>query len=223
MIELKNVSKTLFREKIFENVSLRVGNGECAAVVCEDEDKRIIITSIMSGAMGISDGAVLIGGYNVARYKIKAAKQLAVVCAEGVLYDELNVQEFLFFVAEAKGVPYERINAKVKDAIDICSIGRYSERLMGSLPHSVRRRVLLAQALLAEVSVLIICESATEVDSQTRQIFENVILGLTEKGVSVVIVCSEDSSYLKLSKKVYKIRSMTISALKDVSKEDDEE
>ena len=190
MIELKNVSKTLSGEKIFENISLRVGNGECCAIVCDDAQKCIILLSVISGAIGVSEGAVIINGYDIAKNRSKAACQIGYVPAEGALYENLSVEEFLVFAAEAKQISYERAAAKIKDACVACELEDKREKLISKLSYSARRRLLLAQALLAEPSVLIVGEPFDLLDAQTRRVFEDVALQLKERGASVVLVAS---------------------------------
>lgn len=223
MIELKGVSKTLLGERIFENISLRVGNGECAAIICEDDEQKILMTSILSCAVGVSEGAVIVGGYNASKHKIKAARQIGVVPAEGALYESMTVLEFLIFVAEAKEIPYERINAKVQDAVAFCALEPYRERLISSLSHSVRRRVLLAQAILTDVSALIICESGAELDTQSRKIFGNAVLTALSHGASVVILCGEGSFLTDFAKTVYETDGAGLGSFVACEKEDAEE
>ena len=205
MIELKGVSKTLSGERIFENISFRVGNGECVAVICEGEEQKILMSSILSGSVGVSEGSVLVGGYDLSKHKLKASRQIGVVPAEGALYESMTVGEFLTFVAEAKEIVYERINAKMRDAITFCALETYKDHLISALSHSVRRRVLLAQAILTEVSVLIVCESAAELDTQSKKIFENAVFAAASGGASVVLLCSEDSFLRGLASAAYKI------------------
>jgi ABC-2 type transport system ATP-binding protein len=221
LIELKNVSKTLSGERIFENISLRVGNGECATVLCERDEQKILMGSILSGSVGVSDGAVLIGGYNVQKHKMKAAKLIGVVPSEGALYENMTVMEFLFFVAEAKEILYERINAKVKDVLSYCALQSYAERLIGALSYSARRRVLLAQAILTEVSALIICDSGSKLDSETQKIFKDVILSFASRGASVVILRGEDSSLGETSETVYRMEGTSLFKVQLSEKEDD--
>ena len=223
MIELKGVSKTLSGEKIFENVSLRVGNGECAAIICEREEQKILMTSILSCAAGVSDGAVVIDGYDAAKHRMKAVRQIGVVPAEGALYENMTLGEFLFFVAEAKEIPFERINARVQDALSLCALEAYRDKLIGALSHSVRRRALLAQAVIGDASALIICESGTELDAQSKKIFSNAVITALSRGASVVILCDEGSFAAELAGTVYKINGTVICSPEASEKESGEE
>lgn len=223
MLELKSVSKTLSGERIFENVSLRVGNGELAVILCEDDEQRIILSSLIAGAISQSDGAILVNGYNLSKHKYKAAKQIGFIPAEGALYENMSVREFLFFVAEAKEIPYERINTKVQEVLELCDLESRADRLSQSLSYSDRRKVLLAQALLGDVSVLVICEAADELDVSARKVFSRVIREMLDRTASVVALCREDLFDADLEKTVYRLDGISLSDNTTQNTEDERE
>ena len=117
---------------------------------------------------------------------------------EGALYESMSVEEFLFFVASAKRIPFERAGARIKDVCAICELDACKERLISSLSFSVKRRVLLAQAILSDPSVLIIGDPFDGVDATTRKIFCDVIAEFRSRGASVILVCASLLGYEEL-------------------------
>ena len=213
MIELKAISKTLSGERILENISLRVGNGECAVILGESDEQRILLSSIAAGAIDVSSGSVSVSGYNLSKHKLKAASQIGFVPAEGALYERMTVREFLFFVAEAKGIPYERMGAKITDSLSFFDLEAYADRLASKIPYSARRRALLAQALLADPSALVLCDPFEELDAPSKKMFSSVIVGLAEKGASIIVICNEDSLPDNMNKSIYRLDGSSLISL----------
>ncbi len=221
MIELKNVSKTLSGERIFENVSLRVGNGECAVILSESDEQTILLSSLIVGAIEVSEGAVLINGYNLSKQKSKVANQIGFVPAEGALYEDMTAREFLFFVAEAKSIPYERTSAKVGEVLAFCDLEVSADRLVASLSHSARRRLLLAQSILGTPSALVLCEPFEGLDASSKKIVSNVILNFLEQGTSIVALCREDNFNTEIERTLYMLDGTSLCAAQREEKEDE--
>jgi ABC-2 type transport system ATP-binding protein len=143
----------------------------------------------MTGAISATEGRVSVNGYDVSKHHSKVALQIGYVPAEGALYERMSVEEFLFFVASAKKIPFERAGARVKDVCAICELDACKGRLISTLSFSIKRRVLLAQAILGDPSVLIVGDPFDNLDATTRKIFGDVIAELKSRGASVVLVC----------------------------------
>ena len=80
------------------------------------------------------------------------------------LYMGMTVREYLAFVARAKGVKVPALDKELKRVIAVTGTGEVADRLIRNLSKGFRQRVGIAQALLADPSVVILDEPTVGLD-----------------------------------------------------------
>jgi len=86
------------------------------------------------------------------------------------LYNDLNVLEYLDFVAKIKGIPANQRKPVIASAVEKAALGDVQKQVIGSLSKGFKQRVGLGQALLNDPHILVLDEPTVGLDP--RQIIE---------------------------------------------------
>jgi ABC-2 type transport system ATP-binding protein len=155
------------------NVSFRVEPGEIVGFLGPNGAGKTTTLRMLTGYLLPTSGSIQIDDIDVVQRSIEARERLGYM-PEGVpLYREMRVHEYLRHRAELKGVP------KGADAVDRClelaGVTDVRTRIVGQLSKGYRQRVGLAEALIADPSILILDEPTSGLDpNQVRQFRELV-------------------------------------------------
>jgi ABC-2 type transport system ATP-binding protein len=126
--------------------------------------------NMMTGCLAPTSGTVRINGFDMYDEPLKAKQCIGYLPEIPPLYDELTPLEYLRFVAEAKGVPYERAIRQVHEVMELTQIDGVKNRLIKNLSKGTRQRVGIAQAMLGNPDIIILDEPTVGLDP--RQIIE---------------------------------------------------
>ena len=132
---------------------------------------------MLTGYLAPTSGDVRIDGIDAVQHSIEARARLGYM-PEGVpLYREMRVHEYLHHRAALKGV--RPAAEAVEQALERASVADARRRIIGQLSKGYRQRVGLAEALLADPSILILDEPTSGLDpNQVRQ-FRELIRGFS--------------------------------------------
>ncbi len=135
-----------------------------------------------------TSGRVVIDGFDVVSHPHEVRQRIGFLPDTPPLYDEMEVREFLAFVARLRGVPSREVSARVTEAEEKTGLRDVDDAPISSLSHGYRQRVGVAQALVHRPALLILDEPSSGLDP--RQIVEmrSLIRGL--RGAHTVLVSS---------------------------------
>jgi ABC-type multidrug transport system ATPase subunit len=85
-----------------------------------------------------------------------------------------------------KRIPRDEVREQSDRALAVVDLTRHAERRVGSLSGGMRRRVLIAQALLGEPGLLLLDEPTAGLDRAQRETFRDTLVQLA--GMATIVV-----------------------------------
>ena len=170
MIEVKNLTKVYGDHTAVNDLSFKIYNGKIYGLLGPNGAGKSTTMNMMTGCLAPTAGSVRINGFDVVKEPLKAKKCIGYLPEIPPVYGELTPYEYLLFVAEAKGVSYERAVRQVQNAMDMTDIADMSDRLIKNLSKGYRQRVGIAQTLLGDPDIIILDEPTVGLDP--KQIIE---------------------------------------------------
>ncbi|HZD58925.1 MAG TPA: ABC transporter ATP-binding protein [Anaerolineae bacterium] len=132
-------------------------------------------------------GELTVLGLDV-RKSIRAIKRrIGVVPQETNLDTELSVLENLEVYANYFGIPRRTARERATELLDFIHLAVRANTMVDALSGGMKRRLLLARALINNPELLILDEPTTGLDPQARHLIWDKLRDLKEQGVTLIL------------------------------------
>lgn len=181
MITVEHLTKRYGDVTAVEDISFTIEDGHIYGFLGPNGAGKSTTMNIMTGCLAATSGEVKIDGYDIFE-QARQAKQLIGYLPEiPPLYTDETPEEYLRFVAEAKGLPKRSIAAEVARVMEETRLTEMGDRLIRNLSKGYRQRVGIAQALLGNPRYIILDEPTVGLDPLQIIEIRDLIRELGEK------------------------------------------
>jgi gliding motility-associated transport system ATP-binding protein len=187
MIEAQGLSRYFGPFVAVQGLSFGVPEGEIVAFLGPNGAGKTTTMRMLTGYLAASEGWAAIGGLDIRRHRLEAARRLGYLPENGPLYQEMTPLELLRFFGEARGLDRKRLGERVETVSAQCALAPVLEKPIGKLSKGYRQRVGLAQALLHDPDVLIMDEPTAGLDPNQIRDFRRLIQELRAKRKTILI------------------------------------
>jgi len=166
-------------------VSLDIEQGEFFGLLGPNGAGKTTMISILAGLTKATSGKVMVLGSDVQADFAQARRKLGVVPQELVFDPFFNVREALVFQSGYFGV---RNNGPwIDELLDSLGLTDKAGSNMRQLSGGMKRRMLVAQALVHKPPVIVLDEPTAGVDVELRQTLWHFIAKLNKQGSTVLL------------------------------------
>lgn len=188
-VSFQHVSKSFPTKRgelhALRDVSLDVEAGEFFGLLGPNGAGKTTLISILAGLSRASSGQVLVHGKNV-QSDYQAARRLLGVVPQELVFDPFfNVREALQFQSGYFGIRHNDI--WINELLDGLGLADKAGANMRQLSGGMKRRVLVAQALVHKPPVIVLDEPTAGVDVELRQTLWQFIAKLNKQGHTVLL------------------------------------
>ena len=169
-IEVEHLSKIYGSTIAIEDIHFSVDAGEIIGFLGPNGAGKTTTMRILAGYLPATAGTARIAGYDVHRHSLEARRQIGYLPEVPPLYPDMNVKDYLTFVAKIKGVRAGDRRRLVCNAMAKCQLLDRQDTIIRKLSKGYRQRVGIAQAIVHEPPVIILDEPTVGLDP--RQIIE---------------------------------------------------
>ncbi len=202
MLSIKDVSMTYQKGKkeALKNVSLNIQEGEFTALLGQNGAGKSTLINILAGNVKKTSGTVNIGGYDIDKKELETKKIIGIV-PQDTGYD------FVFTVDEAlkKQSGYFGIkNNKeyIDELLDALYLTEKRSARIRDLSGGMRRRFLIAKALVHKPKILILDEPTAGVDIEMRHTLYDFLVKLHKSGTTIILTTHYIEEAEKLCKRI---------------------
>ncbi len=168
-----------------DNVSLDIEQGEFFGLLGPNGAGKTTMISILAGLTRASQGNVSVLGSDVQSDYAAARRKLGVVPQELVFDPFFNVREALRIQSGYFGV--RNNDAWIDELLDSLGLADKAGANMRQLSGGMKRRMLVAQALVHKPPVIVLDEPTAGVDVELRQTLWHFIAKLNKQGHTVLL------------------------------------
>jgi ABC-2 type transport system ATP-binding protein len=178
MIKVDGLTKRYARTVAVDNISFEVEKGSIVGFLGPNGAGKTTTMRILTCFLPPTYGTAEVAGFDVLRKPLDVKRRIGYLPESPPLYPEMEVMEYLNFVARLKGIPQSEIPSRVDQVVERCAIGAVRNHLQSKLSKGYRQRVGLAQAIIHNPDVLILDEPTAGLDPkqilETRQLIKNL-------------------------------------------------
>jgi len=181
MIEVREVRKSYGNFEAVRGVSFDVRSGEIVGLLGPNGAGKTTIMKILTCYHFPTSGNARINSFDVYTEPVEVKASIGYLPENAPLYGELNVHEYLQFIAAARGIEPEKRAEAIGRAVDECGLEGMMYRSIDTLSKGYRQRVGLAQAIIHDPAILILDEPTTGLDPNQIVEIRRLIRNLGEK------------------------------------------
>ncbi len=184
-IDVQSVIKRYGKFEALKGVSLQIQQGEFFGLLGPNGAGKTSLISIIAGLSRADSGRVSVLGFDVVGQFRDARRSLGVVPQELVFDPFFTVRESLRLTSGYYGL--RKNDAWIDELLANLELSDKADANMRALSGGMKRRVLIAQALVHRPPVIVLDEPTAGVDVELRQTLWRFIRRLNAEGHTIVL------------------------------------
>ncbi|XP_040061354.3 LOW QUALITY PROTEIN: phospholipid-transporting ATPase ABCA3 [Ixodes scapularis] len=170
-ISLSHVTK-MFRgtnKKAVDNLSLKIYDGQITVLLGHNGAGKTTTMNMITGLFPPTEGRVKIKGYNILTQTKKARENFGLCPQHNVLFDEMTVEEHLYFFYSLKSSPEIAWKEHIDTILSNLELSDKRRTLAKGLSGGMKRKLSLANSMIGGSKILILDEPTAGMDPQARR------------------------------------------------------
>jgi len=190
-IEVERIFKTYADgTSAVDDVSFSVPEGTCFGFLGPNGAGK---TTLMKALYGMvrrderPETRVSVFGFDPARDELAIKHLSGVVPQDNNLDAEVNVGSNLFIYSKFYGIPAREARKRIAELLEFMELREKAKSKVNDLSGGMKRRLVIARALLNAPRLLILDEPTTGLDPQVRQLIWDKVRALKKEGTTVLL------------------------------------
>jgi ABC-2 type transport system ATP-binding protein len=215
-LEISNLKKIYDTGTVaVDGVSLSVEKGEFFGFLGPNGAGKSTTIHCITGISTISEGEIFVNGLNVVSDYREARKQIGLSPQEfdfeffGPIYDTLK------YIAGYFGIRDKEARARIDELVLLFELENHKDKKFNELSGGLKRRVILARALLHNPDILILDEPTAGVDVELRHDLWRYFEKLNKAGKTIILTSHYLEEVEKLCSRIGIINEGKIAVIDD--------
>jgi multiple sugar transport system ATP-binding protein len=190
-LSIRGLHKRFGAVQVLKGIDLTIDNGEFTVLLGPSGCGKSTLLNIIAGLETPSDGAIEIGGRDVAGVSPKD-RDIAMVFQSYALYPAMTVRGNITFGMECRGVPRRQREEALARVAALLQIGELLDRRPAQLSGGQRQRVAMGRALVRDPLLFLFDEPLSNLDAKLRVDMRTEIKQLHQRIAATIIYVTHD-------------------------------
>lgn len=187
VVEAADLCKRFGDFEAVAGISFRIERGACFGFLGPNGAGKTSTMRMVQAVSAPTSGRLTVLGSDPVREGARVRARIGVVPQEDNLDPDLHVSENLHVYARYFGLSPEVARRRAAELLDFVSLRDKAEKELRELSGGMKRRLVIARALLNEPELVILDEPTTGLDPQARHLVWQKLRELKERGVTMVL------------------------------------
>ena len=178
MIEADKLTKYYDDVAAAKDISFQLEKGEILGFLGPNGAGKSTTMKMLTTFLYPTSGTAIVNGYDIIKDPLKVRESIGYLPENAPLYDEMHVEDFLYFAAEARKLSSPK--DAVERVLEQCFISDVRHKPIHVLSKGYRQRVCFAQAIIHDPSILILDEPTAGLDPNQKAKVREMISAMGE-------------------------------------------
>ena len=191
IIKVRNAVKRFGSILAVGGVDLDVAQGECFGLLGPNGAGKTSLVRMIIAASPLTEGNIWVDGKDIAKAPRQIKSSLGVMPQEDNLDPDLNVLQNLTTYARYFDIPRTEARQRALEVLHFFELHERQKAKVNELSGGMKRRLLIARALINQPKLIILDEPTVGLDPQTRHLVWQRLSSLKEQGVTQLL-CTQN-------------------------------
>lgn len=201
LISIKNVNVFQREQKVLEDISLSINEGEFVYLIGKTGSGKSSILKMLYAELELKEGDAEILGFNLKKIKHRNVpllrRQLGIIFQDFQLLNDRTIRDNLLFVLTATGwTEKNEIETRIKEVLWEVNLSGHDNKYPHQLSGGEQQRVAIARALLNRPKIILADEPTGNLDPETSEGILKLLFNINKEGTTVVMA-THDHNLIK--------------------------
>ncbi|MBR4106003.1 MAG: ABC transporter ATP-binding protein [Alphaproteobacteria bacterium] len=181
-IDIEHLSKVYGNKIAVKDLTIKFEEGQIVALLGENGAGKSTLLNMVSGFLAPTAGKITINGDDLALKPEKVKSQIGFLPEGSPLYDDMEVSNFLSYMADLKSAN----RSNVTEVIKLANLEDVKDCKIETLSKGYRRRVGFAVSLLNNPQILLLDEPTDGLDPNQKTHLLNLISNMGKEKIIII-------------------------------------
>ena len=186
-IVARGLKKSYASFEAVKGVDFEVYRGECFGFLGPNGAGKTTTMKMLYGAAIPTGGELAVAGLDTTRHEREVKRRIGVVPQENNLDNDLKVRENLLVYGRYYDLPRKVAHSRAEELLDFVQLSEKADAEVQQLSGGMKRRLLIARALINDPEIVVLDEPTTGLDPQARHLVWDRLRALTTEGKTLVL------------------------------------
>lgn len=184
VISVQNLTRRFGNFVAVDHINFEVAQGEIVGYLGPNGSGKTTTIRMLLGLLIPSDGKATVLGYDVYKQSEEVRMRTGYMSQKFAIYDDLTTLENLTFYGGVYGITDKN---RIMQTLELVGLKGHENTLTKDMSTGWRQRLSLGIALVHQPKLLFLDEPTSGVDPTARRAFWDLIYGLAEGGVTILV------------------------------------
>lgn len=186
MLKVENLKKSFGSFEAVKGISFSVAKGEVLGFLGPNGAGKSTTMRMITGFIPPTSGTAVICGHDILKDPIGAKSALGYLPEAAPSYRAMTVEDFLTFIAKARGFSGAAVKERVAAVIEKARLNGVAKQTIDTLSKGYRQRTCFAQAILHDPQVLIMDEPTDGLDPNQKFVVREMIKEMAKEKAIII-------------------------------------
>ncbi|MBA4538845.1 ATP-binding cassette domain-containing protein [Bacillus aquiflavi] len=190
MIEIKNVSKRFGERILFDNLNMKINDGDFVAFSGPSGCGKTTLLNMIGAIESVDNGKIIVDGINVHEKKnqlLYFREKVGFLFQNFALVDHKTVEQNLEIVRKDS-----RNDISVEEALKMVGMENTLKKKVYTLSGGEQQRVALARLILKKSTLILADEPTGSLDKRNAEIVMSILKEMNKKGKTIILVTHDE-------------------------------
>ncbi|RZV39662.1 MAG: ABC transporter ATP-binding protein [Candidatus Acidulodesulfobacterium acidiphilum] len=200
ILEINGLTKNFNRLKVLSEVSFKIKYGDFFGLIGPNGAGKSTLLKILYGIVIPDSGNISINGLDFLYNYKKIKYSLGIVPQEDNLDEDLSVNDNLTVYSKYFGITGVESRRRANELLNFFDMGEKKYFKVSELSGGLKRRLMIARALINNPSLIILDEPTSGLDPEYRQNIWEKLKALNRNGVTILM----STHYMEEAERLFK-------------------